>query len=106
MSLLRRLERLEALVQTRSQAEDSSVCRELIYNPRGWKIDKEEAIARMQADELDRLVAAGEIREITPERVIFILTTIVYPPEYPDDPRCERGVANFHRPELRSQQFE
>jgi hypothetical protein len=43
----------------------------------------------MQADELDRLVSAGEIKESDRERVTFIITTIVHPPKYPDDPRCE-----------------
>jgi hypothetical protein len=35
----------------------------------------------MQADDLDRLVAAGEIGEIDRERVTFIINTIVYRPE-------------------------
>ncbi len=42
----------------------------------------------MNADELDRLVAAGEIKEIDRERVRFI----VQPPERPDDPLPENVV--------------
>jgi hypothetical protein len=45
----------------------------------------------MQTDELDRLVAAGEIREIDRERVRFIVRAIVNPPERPDDPRPKNG---------------
>jgi hypothetical protein len=36
---------------------------------------------------LDRLVAAGKIREIDRERVTFIVRTIVHPPEREDAPR-------------------
>jgi hypothetical protein len=43
----------------------------------------------MKADEFDRLVAAGEIREIDRERVRFIVHRIVYPPERPDAPLPE-----------------
>jgi hypothetical protein len=63
---------------------------QLIYDPRDWEIDEEEAISRMQAHELDRLVAAGEIREVDRERVAFIITTIVHPPERPLDPMGKR----------------
>jgi hypothetical protein len=79
MSLLRPLERLEAHVQAQNQEEEFWACRELVYDPRDWEITEEEAVARMQADELDRLLATGKIREIDRERVSFILTTIVYP---------------------------
>ena len=41
----------------------------------------------MKTDELDRLVAAGTIREIDREHVSFIVRRIVQPPERPDDPR-------------------
>jgi hypothetical protein len=56
-------ERLEAHVHALNQEDGFWVCRELIYDPREWKIGKEEAITRMKADELDRLAAAGEIRD-------------------------------------------
>ena len=58
------------------------ICRRLIYDPRDWgcaisaglgelsQIDRER-ICRMQTDELDRLVAAGEIREIDAS-VVFV----------------------------------
>jgi hypothetical protein len=32
-------------------------------NPREWEIEEDEAISRMKIDQLDRLVAAGKIRE-------------------------------------------
>jgi hypothetical protein len=35
----------------------------LIYDPREWEIEEEEAISHMKTEELDRLVAAGEIRD-------------------------------------------
>jgi hypothetical protein len=92
MSIAKRLERLEAELRSRSRKDESRVCRELVYDPRRWEIGKEEAISRMQADELDRLVVAGEIREIDRERVQFIVVTIVHPPKYPDDPRRKNAA--------------
>ena len=83
MNLLRRLERLEVQVQAQNQDEEFWVCRELVYDPRAWEIGEEEAIARMQTDELDRLVAAGEIRERDRDRVRWIMNTLVSPPEHP-----------------------
>ena len=50
-----------------------------------WQIEEEEAISRMKVDELDRLVAAGTIREIDREHVRFIVRHIVQPPERPGD---------------------
>jgi hypothetical protein len=44
-----------------------------------------EAISRMKTEELDRLVAAGTIREIDREYVRLTVHRIVYPPERPDD---------------------
>jgi hypothetical protein len=41
---------------------------------------------RAIASALDRLVAAGKIREIDRERVTFMVRTIVHPPDRPDDP--------------------
>jgi hypothetical protein len=38
-----------------------------------------------EANALDRLVAAGKIRETDRERVTFIVRTIIYPPQRPDD---------------------
>ena len=58
-----------------------------LYDPREWEIEEDEAISRMKTDELDRLVAAGTIREIDREHVSFIVRRIVQPPERPDDPR-------------------
>jgi hypothetical protein len=45
------------------------VCRQLIYNPREREIEEEEAISQFKANALDRLVAAGKIREIQAFRV-------------------------------------
>jgi len=62
------------------------ICRRLIYDPSEWQIEEDEAISRMKTDELDRLVAAGTIREIDREQVRFIVRRIVQPTERPDDP--------------------
>ena len=69
MSLTTRLDKLEAAMRGRDPADEPLMCRRLIYDPIEWVCDKQEAISRMKADELDRLVAAGEIREIDRERV-------------------------------------
>jgi hypothetical protein len=45
-----------------------------------------------QTDELDRLVAAGEISDADRERVRFIVRAIVDHPERPDDPLPEKAV--------------
>ena len=62
------------------------ICRRLIYDPSEWQIEEDEAISRLKADELDRLVAAGTIREIDREHVRFIVRRIVQPPARPDEP--------------------
>jgi hypothetical protein len=67
------------------------ICRRLIYDPREWEIEEDEAISRMKMDELDRLVAAGKIRAIDREQVRFIVRRIVQPPERPDDPLPENA---------------
>jgi hypothetical protein len=64
----------------------------LIYDPREWQIEEDEAICRMKTKELDRLVAAGTIIETDRERVRFIVRRIVEPPERPDDPLPENAV--------------
>jgi hypothetical protein len=58
-----------------------------IYDPREWQIVEKETISRMKVDELDRLVAAGTIRDIDREHVRFIVRRIVQPLERSDDPR-------------------
>jgi hypothetical protein len=82
VNLLRRIERLEVQVQAQNQDEEFWVCRELICDPRAWEIAEEEAIARIQTDELDRLVAAGEIRKRDRDRVKWIVNILVSPPEH------------------------
>jgi hypothetical protein len=49
----------------------------LIYDPSEWQIEQDEATSRMKTDELDRLVAAGTIREVDRGRVRFIVRRIV-----------------------------
>jgi hypothetical protein len=71
---------------------DGLICRRLIYDPSEWQIEEDEAISRIKTDELDRLVAAGTIREIDRERVTFIVRSIVQPPERPDDPLPDKAV--------------
>jgi hypothetical protein len=55
-----------------------------------------ENIPQLKSNALDRLVAAGKIREID-RRVRFIVRRIVHPPERPDDPlpprRCSTSPA-------------
>ena len=80
----RRLERLEAHVRAQNREDEFYLCRELIYDPHEWDIDEEEAISRMMADERDRLVAAGEIRDEDRDRVQFIVHIIVDSPERAD----------------------
>ena len=41
---------------------------------------EKDAIPQLKANALDRLVAAGKIREIDRERVTFIVHKIVHPP--------------------------
>ena len=87
MSLSTRLDKLEAAMRGRNGREPPDrrwICRRLIYDPREWEIEEDEAISRMKIDELDRLVAAGKIREIDRERVTFIVRRIVQPPARPD----------------------
>ena len=70
---------------------DGLICRRLIYDPSEWQIEEDEAISRMKAEELDRLIAAGEIGEKDREHVRFIVRRIVQPPERPDDPLPENA---------------
>ena len=88
MSLSTRLDKLEAAMRGRDGRDPPDgrwICR-LIFDPREWQIEEDEAITRLKADELERLVAAGTIREIDREHVRFIVRRIVQPPERPDDP--------------------
>jgi hypothetical protein len=80
MSLSTRLDRLEAAMRGRDGRDPPDgpwICRRLIYDPREWEIEEDEAISRMKTDELDRLVAAGKITETDRERVRFIVRRIV-----------------------------
>jgi hypothetical protein len=94
MSLSTRLDRLEAALRGRDGGDPPDgrwICR-LICDPSEWQIEEDEAISRMKTDELDRLVAAGTIREIDREHVRFIVRRIVQPHERPDDTFArERG---------------
>jgi hypothetical protein len=51
-----------------------------------------ENIPQLKSNALDRLVAAGKIREID-RRVRFIVRRIVQPPERPEDPLPENAVS-------------
>ena len=90
MSLSTRLDKLEAAMRGRDGGDPPDgrwICRRVIYDPSNGRCEEDEAISRMKIDELDRLVAAGKIREIDRERVRFIVRRIVQTPERPDDPR-------------------
>ena len=96
MSLSTRLDKLEAAMRGRDgrdPADGRWICR-LIYDPREWQIEEDEAISRMKMDELDRPVAAGRIKEIDRERVTFIVRRIVHPPERTHDPLPENAVGS------------
>ena len=75
MSLSTRLDKLEAAMRGRDGGEPAHglICGRLIYDPSEWQIEEDEAITRLKADELERLVAAGTIREIDREHVRFIV---------------------------------
>jgi hypothetical protein len=94
MSLSTRLDKLEAAMRGRDGGDPPDVpwiCCRLIYDPREWvsvedeagsrlkgelrEIDRER-ISRMKTGELDRLVAAGTIREIDREHVRFIVPAV------------------------------
>ena len=83
------MDKLEAEMRGRDGGEpaDGLICRRLIYDPSEWQIEEEEAMSRMKTDELDRLIAAGTIRDIDREHVRFIVRRIVQPPARSDDPR-------------------
>jgi hypothetical protein len=107
MSLTTRLDKLEAAMRGRDPPNGSWICRRLIYDPLEWACEEDEAISRMQADELDRLVAGG-IREIDRQHVRFIVHRIVYPPERPDHPLEENAAGGgysfstrLHSPNVR-----
>jgi hypothetical protein len=53
----------------RDPPDEPWICRRLIYDPREWQIEEEETISHMKAEELDRLIAAGEIGQKDRERV-------------------------------------
>ena len=88
-SLSTRLDKLEAAMRGRDggDSRDGRWIRRLIYDASEWVCAEDEAIFRMKTNELDRLIAAGRIREIDREHVRFIVRRIVQPPERPDDPR-------------------
>jgi hypothetical protein len=89
MRLSTRLDKLEAAMRGRDGGEPPDgpfICRRVIYHPSEWEIEGDEAISRMKTEELDRLVAAGTIKEIDREHVKFIVRRIVYPPKRLDDP--------------------
>ena len=88
MSLSTRLDKLEAALRGRDGGDEpDETCVSLSDwaedCPRAFEQWELENIPQWKANALDRLVAAGKIREIDRERVTFIVWTIV--PERPDD---------------------
>ena len=93
MSLSTRLDKLEAAMRGRNGRDPPGVpWIRLIYDPLEWQIADEEARSQMKTDELNRLLAAGGIKEIDRERVRFIVHRIVQPPERPDDHLSENAL--------------
>ena len=90
MSLSTRLDKLEAAMRGRDGGDPPDQPW-LAYRLQDWAegcpVAFEEwergNLPQFKADALDRLVAAGKIREIDRERVTFIVRTIVHPPERP-----------------------
>ena len=100
MSLSTRLDKLEAAMRGRDGRDPPHgrwICRRLIYDPREWQIEEDEAISRMKTEELDRLVAAGRIGEIDREHARFIVRILVHPPERLDDPSAEKAPPTTRR---------
>jgi hypothetical protein len=91
MSLSTRLDKLEAAMRGRDGGDPPDqpwLAYRLQDWAEGYPVAFEEwergNLPQFKADALDRLVAAGKIREIDRERVTFIVRTIVHPPERPD----------------------
>ena len=86
MSLSNRLDKLEGALRGRDGGEspDGLISRRLIYDPSEWQIEEDEAISRMRTEELDRLVAAGKIKDIDREHVRFTVRRIVQPFVFPE----------------------
>jgi len=93
VNLARRLERLEAEMRRQTKGETPW----LVYYLHEWAEGApiafeegegdEETIARMEANALDRLVAAGKIRDEHRDNVTFIVRQLVSPPKREDEPR-------------------
>ena len=93
MSLAKRLERLEAELRDRNRGEEPW----LIYSLHEWAegapiaFDEgegdEETIALLEANALDRLVAAGKIRDEHRDKVTFIVRQLVSSSKREDEPR-------------------
>src|SRR5262245_58771749 len=97
MSLSTRLDRLEAALRGRDGPPEELW---LVYRLSDWAEGcpiaveewEMENVPQWKAEALDRLVAAGKIREIDHERVTFIVRTIIHPPEWLDDPLPKDAV--------------
>ena len=97
MNLSTRLDKLEAAMRGRDSRDPPDG---LVYRLCEWAEDcpvafeewERESIPQLKANALDRLVAAGKIKEIDRERVTFIVHTIVHPPVWPDDPLPENAA--------------
>jgi hypothetical protein len=99
MSLSTRLDKLEAVLRGRDGGEPADQPW-LAYRLQEWAEGcpvafeewERDSIPQLKANALDRLVAAGKIREIDRDRVTFIVRTIVHPPKWPADPLPENVV--------------
>jgi hypothetical protein len=88
MSLSTGLNKLEPAMRGRDGRDPPDrrwICR-LIYDTSEWQIEEDKAISQMKTEELDRLAAAGRIRECDRERVRFIGAVLFSLPNDPMSP--------------------
>ena len=85
MNLVSRLDRLEAHLRDRYGSDKPLWYRRLIYDPQEWDIGEDEAIAKMEAEELDRLVAAEDQGSRPQRRGLYYKGDCLIPIALPED---------------------
>jgi hypothetical protein len=104
LGLSTRLDKLEAAMRGRDGGDPPNgpwlvyrLCDWVEGCPVALEEWERESMPQWKAKTLDRLVAAGKIRDKDRERVRFIVRTIVHPPKRPDDPLPEKVVGRRNR---------